>query len=317
MTFRTRTTLLAALLAPFIAGTACKSVQRGASLSCVPNQQSACSCPGGETSFQVCLPDGYSLSECECPSTGTGATGGESAGGSGAVGGSALGGAAGGGSGTGGSTNLGPAPLGSWPLNEGAGSDVADMSGNANDGTVFGATWTDGVRGRALTFDGSDDYVQVGESSGIEMSASVTATCWVSLSSLDDAVIFGSYRVNSQFDDPYWLHLQDGRYHFSVIGDDTSTVTVGSPESASTDTWQQLAGVFDGTEIRLYVDGELVGSEATPFQELVTSTLGIGFGNEDNGGIIFPLAGAIDEIQLYGDALTSAQILNSFESVAP
>jgi flagellin-like protein len=39
---------------------------------------------------------------------------------------------------------------------------VLDGSGYNNHGTIYGATWVDGPYGEALSFDGVDDYVDVG-----------------------------------------------------------------------------------------------------------------------------------------------------------
>lgn len=49
----------------------------------------------------------------------------------------------------------------SWSFNEGSGTTLSDSSGNGNDGTINGATWTQGVYDGALSFDGSNDYVQI------------------------------------------------------------------------------------------------------------------------------------------------------------
>ena len=48
-----------------------------------------------------------------------------------------------------------------WHFDEGAGSVLADSSGNGNDGAIYGATWTEGVSGSALSFDGNGDYVEI------------------------------------------------------------------------------------------------------------------------------------------------------------
>jgi len=48
-----------------------------------------------------------------------------------------------------------------WHFDEGSGSVAKDSSGNGNDGTIHGATWVDGKFGKALSFDGEDDYVSV------------------------------------------------------------------------------------------------------------------------------------------------------------
>ena len=46
-------------------------------------------------------------------------------------------------------------------MDEGSGNIIYDSSGNGNNGTIYGATWTDGISGTALTFNGVDDYVEV------------------------------------------------------------------------------------------------------------------------------------------------------------
>ncbi|MFQ6062808.1 MAG: hypothetical protein ACE5J9_06490, partial [Methanosarcinales archaeon] len=49
-----------------------------------------------------------------------------------------------------------------WAFDEGKGNIVKDTSGNGNDGTIHGATWVDGKFGKALQFDGVNDYVLLG-----------------------------------------------------------------------------------------------------------------------------------------------------------
>jgi len=48
-----------------------------------------------------------------------------------------------------------------WPFDETRGTIANDVSGNGLDGTVVGATWTQGRIGNALRFDGISDFVQV------------------------------------------------------------------------------------------------------------------------------------------------------------
>ncbi len=47
--------------------------------------------------------------------------------------------------------------VGWWTFNDGSGGTAADASGNGNNGTVDGASWTTGQLGGALSFDGADD----------------------------------------------------------------------------------------------------------------------------------------------------------------
>ena len=57
-----------------------------------------------------------------------------------------------------------------WHFDEGSGSVVKDSSGNGNDGTIHGAKWVDGKYGKALSFDGNGDYVEITPRSDVSAS---------------------------------------------------------------------------------------------------------------------------------------------------
>src|SRR3989344_7313383 len=62
--------------------------------------------------------------------------------------------------------------VGSWPMNEGPSTQAGDFSGNNNHGTLTqmdpNTDWVNGKRGKALDFDGSDDFTLVQNSSNLE-----------------------------------------------------------------------------------------------------------------------------------------------------
>ena len=70
-------------------------------------------------------------------------------------------------------------------------------------------------------------------------------------------------------------------------------------------TWTHLAATYDGTTLRLFVNGSLVGSRAVA-SPLLTSTGVLRFGGNSVWGEFF--AGRIDEVRLYNRALTAAEI---------
>ena len=74
-------------------------------------------------------------------------------------------------------TNL----VGYWNLDEGAGTTANDSSGHDNDGSVSGVTWTtSGKFNGALTFDGTNDSVQVPNSTSIaSVTNRITIAAWV------------------------------------------------------------------------------------------------------------------------------------------
>jgi hypothetical protein len=67
-----------------------------------------------------------------------------------------------------------------WHFDEGAGTTTADASGNGNDGTINGATWTnDGKFGSALQFDGDNDFVRVLDNASLDLTEEVTVEAWI------------------------------------------------------------------------------------------------------------------------------------------
>ena len=66
-----------------------------------------------------------------------------------------------------------------WTLDEGSGNSVYDTSGNDNNGTINGATWGDGKYGKALQFNGQDNYVEVPSSDSLEIDENVTIAAWI------------------------------------------------------------------------------------------------------------------------------------------
>jgi len=73
--------------------------------------------------------------------------------------------------------------VGYWSFDEGAGAIANDGSGNGNDGTLEnGPEWTAGQFGDAVQFDGTDDYVNVGNADTLSITGDLTFSLWVKIS---------------------------------------------------------------------------------------------------------------------------------------
>ncbi|HPD17201.1 MAG TPA: PEP-CTERM sorting domain-containing protein [Planctomycetota bacterium] len=151
--------------------------------------------------------------------------------------------------------------LGYWPLNEGAGAAALDRSGNARDGAISGAAWdSDVVRGTSLRFDGINDFVGIG-ALGLSGNAPRTIAGWVKSNDANGADgdwtgIFGWSPVgadgNGRYFDievcggaapkPYCLHLYGQEENFGPLTSDPN--------------WHFFAATYDGTDVRLYLDGD-------------------------------------------------------------
>src|SRR5262245_50334479 len=73
-----------------------------------------------------------------------------------------------------------PGPVGAYGLNQGAGTLIADQSGNGITGTAQNTSWTSaGKYGGALSFNGSSSYVDLGNPPALQITGSMTWSAWV------------------------------------------------------------------------------------------------------------------------------------------
>jgi hypothetical protein len=121
----------------------------------------------------------------------------------------------------------------------------------------------------------------------------------------------GTYRgVLASRDYPYGWVLYAGRddaWQFWINDDPAAMLVIRGP-AVVLNRWTHLVGTFDGTTARLYVNGALVAlGTPSSYTPNATQPLTIGQGPPGNG-FFFP--GKLDEVALYGAALSAAQVQN-------
>ena len=208
-----------------------------------------------------------------------------------------------------------PAPVGSWQLNEGAGTAVADSSGNGNDGVLSGGTtWVSGVSGSALSFDGSTGQVKVSDNNALEPHTAVTVSAWVKHAGSPGAFRYIAAKGgNSCVAASYGLYSgPNGGLEF-YVSQKKGSVYARSPDAGQgvwDGKWHLAVGTYDGNAIRLYVDGNEVGAGTSwpgALEYLLPSSNDFYIGNYPNCQP-HHFAGAIDGVMVWDRALSAAQI---------
>jgi hypothetical protein len=144
--------------------------------------------------------------------------------------------------------------VGYWPLDEGGGTTTADASGNGNDGTLNAPTWDTGKFGGALSFDGSDDFVDLGNPPILDFgTGDFTISAWVKTTSPAGETVFGNGGDNSG---GIRLRLYvDGSTGELLLDDNNDKYDPGADIPVTDGQWHHLVGLRRGTNLRLYVDG--------------------------------------------------------------
>ena len=196
-----------------------------------------------------------------------------------------------------------------YGFNEGSGAVSNDVSSFHNTAQLgSGVTRVAGKFGGGLLFNGSG-MVTIADAPSLRLTTSMTLEAWV-----DPSVVDANWRdVIYKGNDNYYLMATSGTSGGSSavpsggasFGNTSATVEAYAPSKLPTSTWTHLAVTYDGSTIRLYVNGSQVATRAKSGSFTTSSNpLHIG-GNE-----FYPqfYRGVIDEVRLYNRPLSAKEI---------
>lgn len=193
--------------------------------------------------------------------------------------------------------------VGDWQANNNA-KDILEL----NDGTLMnGATFAEGEHDQAFSFDGANGYVEVPDSPSLSITGPLTLQASVKL---DTNTVPQS--IIEKYDTPgangYVLRLNAvGKLEAAVCNRITCGRAAATGETTvSTGIWHRVAAVYDGNDIRLYLDGIL---DTTFHTDLAptdgVSSLKIGARGDDAD---WRFNGLIDDVKIYNRALSYSEI---------
>lgn len=213
--------------------------------------------------------------------------------------------------------------VGWWSLN----GNAADSSGNANNGTVNGASLTadrNGNANSAYSFNGTSNYIALpnGLSNNLT-SGKVSAAGWVYFAS---NATWASVIKN-------WGSISKGAYHLGlndatqklnvqVTQANGTTVAVTAASVTTLNAWHHVAFTADGALVHLYQDGVEVGTAVTYNGTLFTTFMYTNIGAKPSttnvpASFAGYLDGKTDNIGLWSDALTAQQINDLYNEGQP
>ena len=206
-----------------------------------------------------------------------------------------------------------------WRFDEGQGYTAYDSAGS-NNGSVYGAQWTGGQIDGALEFDGEDDYIEVADSPGLDITDGITIGMWIKPYPGMDCDERGNWRYLLRKGEVGW-----GAYNliYEASWDVPSTgftVVTGSAYRLWTNSaaypgeFTYLAFTYDAEtgEQKTYFNGDLDSQQITGggFIRNRSGPLriggGVNTGCPDGAGFF---KGLIDEVRIYDRALSAEEIL--------
>lgn len=193
-----------------------------------------------------------------------------------------------------------------YGFNEGTGTTAADSSGTSGVATLTNVTWTaQGKYGTGLTFNGTSSSGQIPPpATPLRFTTAMTVEVWMNATTLPTGWhTLISRQFGTGVQDSWGLFTRGTNLEFYT----NSTTFIAAP--VTTGTWTHVAGVLDGTAVRLYVNGALVASGTTTVP-IPNDDNEVVIGASSNGNPLISefFNGTLDEIRVYNRALSQAEI---------
>jgi glucose/arabinose dehydrogenase/fibronectin type 3 domain-containing protein len=210
---------------------------------------------------------------------------------------------------------LGPGVVAAFGFNEGSGTTSVDSSGSGNTTLLGNAAWVDqGKFGSALSFTGSE-FATVNDANSLDLTGALTLEAWVypTVAATSWTSIILKERPEgmtySMYSGGPWNGVPTAWGFVS-----SEEVSVSGTAALPVNTWTHLATTYDGAQLRLYVNGELAGTQALS-GALATSTGDLRIGGNGVWGEFF--VGRLDEVRIYNRVLTATEIQADMSTPLP
>ncbi len=218
-----------------------------------------------------------------------------------------------------------------WSLDEGAGTIAYDNSGHGNTGTWYGTqAGTSGYYTAGHTqpwagyFDGSTDYLPVGNATGIlNVTSTFTFSAWINIHAYPP-----SGGISEIFDKgwngsvtQYELALNNdqggcgtnpGALQIDIYEGFVCTKAAYPYSNLALNTWYFVAGTFNGSEYALYVDGVQVASTTSDLGPPASGEMPVIGGYQSSGNYGADFSGLIQRVRVYTRALSLAELADLY-----
>ena len=217
---------------------------------------------------------------------------------------------------------------------DGSNWSIPDSSSNSNTGTSNGMTAANLVQSNlnilspysryALDFDGSNDYIDCGNDTSLQITNNLTVSTWIKTdsSSFQGIIYKGLYVGTTGAGSSYAMYFNTAGkitlqfYLTNTEGLSSGTIfNVTTSNSYNDGKWHNITAVKNLTSVSLYVDNALDGTATATLNYIVNSTQNVTIGSKSDGS--FNFNGSLSSFSIWNAALTSAQVTEIYNEGKP
>ena len=221
--------------------------------------------------------------------------------------------------------NLSKGLVSYWHFDEsswnGTAGEVKDVMGNNNGTAANNANVSSGVHGSAASFDGDSQYVSIGNDSSLNPSL-ITLSAWVNVNTDGGNYkgIVTKWNSSSTIKTSYMLRLgycysNELMFYINNGSSTYGTYACSQSNNLAANKWYHVAGVFNGTDLKLYINGTLVYFYTTRVVGSINASIAnVYIGQYDDSQNRYRFPGSIDEVMIYNRSLTDDEIKSLYNS---
>src|SRR6266513_1509414 len=209
---------------------------------------------------------------------------------------------------------------GVWHLPNGASLTANDSTSNGNNGTITGATATNGAVDGAASLSGSGQYIDVGNLPSLQITGNaLTIETWIKPSEANpsqwERIVVKETSGNQ---DPYstFILLRYAGTNLVNFGRSTggagTAIGITSASSLTMGAWTHLVGTYDGSQLKIYFNGNLDGQVSATGNIVATNQNVVIGADTAGGGENFN--GSIDEVRISNSARSADWIATEYKN---
>jgi hypothetical protein len=169
----------------------------------------------------------------------------------------------------------------------------------------------------ALSYDGVDDYADCGNDASLNITGNITIEAWIRTNSF---FFFYNRIVEKDWTNSYYFGSGQNNNSISFGMDpngNVANILETAPNLVTTQVWTHVAGSWDGSTLRIYINGELSASKAWTNASVDGSVRTTKIGRWYNDTEDHYFEGIIDEVRIWSEARTSQQIRDNMYRELP
>ncbi len=210
-----------------------------------------------------------------------------------------------------------------YPFN----ANADDNTSNTNNGTLQNSPTSRadrfGTANQAYDFTPTSSYIEVADDNTLDIGSNgLTITGWIYPLSISGEQSIASKWSNmspATGQQSYRLYLVDGQLRFTLSSSGSNLTKVVSHTGINANVWTHVAAVYDGAEMRLYINGTEDHNVVDYNSGVHTSSVKLYLGclAEDNITCTDHFNGYLDDLRFYSRGLSGREMIQLYQSETP